>query len=124
VATTFTVQREVGRIASFDETANKPCRNNSLVVISGTRATSGSGTVTFSVKDYACLEEPFLLGGPAVVQATPQTANLALVTATAEIDSANDDVVITVYSWDVTGPPLPKVWFYWTCITPGEFLMA
>jgi hypothetical protein len=90
-------------------------------VISGTRATGSDGTVTFSVKDYACLEEPIGLRAPAVVQATPQSASVALITATAKVDAANDDVVITVYSWDLNGQPLPNVWFYWTCIMPTVF---
>jgi len=120
VATTFFVDRGVGRIASFDETANKSCRDFGQVVISGILRT-GNGTVSFSVKDYACLGELSYLTDLPVVQVTPQGASPALVTATSEIDEDNGDVRITVYSWDLNGQPLSDIWFYWTCIVPwGE----
>ena len=120
VATSFFVRDDVGRVTQFDETAEKSCIDSALVVVSGTRATGGDGTVTFSVMDYACLDFTWVLASPPLVQVTPQATGPALITATAEIDAAGRDVVITAYSWDVNGQPLANTWFYWTCIVPGD----
>lgn len=120
VATSFFVRDDVGRITQFDETANKSCKDSALVVVSGIKATGGDGTITFSVQDYACLDFNWFLESPPVVQATPQATGPVLITATAEIDSAGRDVVITAYSWDTNGEPLANTWFYWTCIVPGD----
>lgn len=120
VAASFFVRDDVGRVTQFDETAEKSCIDSGLIVISGTRATNGEGTVTFSVMDYACLDFTWVVATPALVQVTPQATGPVLITATAEIDAAGRDVVITAYSWDVNGQPLPNTWFYWTCIAPGD----
>jgi hypothetical protein len=70
--------------------------------------------------EYACLDLNWQLMNPATVHVTPRETSPSLVTARTDIDVTDNDVVISVYSWDLSGQALPNVWFHWTCIAAGD----
>jgi hypothetical protein len=119
VASTFIVRSDNASIAQFSETAEKSCVEGFVAVVSAAVNTGANGTVTFGARDYACLNdaEGWGLMEPAIVQATAQSSEPAVVTASAEIAQSNfgPDAVITINSWDLNGQPLRDVWVNWMC---------
>lgn len=97
------------------------CVASTLLDGSGSTTTGSSGSITFLLSSFICLPLVRSLAAPVNVQATVRSASPFFLTMTyslvpdPSLPSSNNDLQITVNSWDATGAPAPNVLFDWRC---------
>jgi hypothetical protein len=110
--------------------AEKSCAYNTLLEISGSSVTDGTGKLEFRLSDVWCYEGYAAAGRlafdfPIVCVATAQTDQPVFLTSLQRRVAAppnppgiDNDIQVEVFSWGPTGSPLANVVFDWHCRVP------
>ena len=97
------------------------CADANLLDASGLTTTGVNGQAIFLLSQYVCLPLVRAFAAPINVVATVRSSSPVYVTATLTLipdpnsPASNNDVQITLYSWDATGKPAPSVSIDWRC---------
>jgi hypothetical protein len=118
-----------GYVKIHDALRGARCATPSVLDIGGARSTGADGTAQISLNDLHCLR----VGGgnvvgydnPVNVVATPRSDTPIHLTVLVNIvRGANrpQDVLITVFAWDVNGTAVGGARFNWRCMVPIQVL--
>jgi hypothetical protein len=97
------------------------CVSSTLLDASATAATGTTGSVTFLLSSSICLPLVRSLAAPINLQATVRSERPFFLTMTYALvpdpssPTSNNDLKITVHTWDANGNPAPSVPFDWRC---------
>lgn len=97
------------------------CIAATLLDGSGSTATDATGSITFLLSSFICLPQVRSLAAPVNVQATVRSTSPFFLTLTyslvpdPSLPTSNNDLKITVNTWDANGAPAPFIPFDWRC---------
>jgi hypothetical protein len=101
--------------------AGKRCDPATILDASGTSFTGSNGTRVFLLSEFVCFAQVNILAEPINVVATPRASTPSFLTMTHQLVKADgatnyqDDVSISVFTWDANGAAAPNVAFAWRC---------
>lgn len=91
----------------------KSCTPATTFSICGNGQTDSDGRLEIDLKDFVCLldgrAQPERIDAPLYFVATPRKAEPVLLTFT------TNQTNVTVYSWNTSGEPAPRIRFQWHC---------
>jgi hypothetical protein len=110
--------REIGTTGP----SGKRCGGTMVLDVAGTSHTGDDGSLEVRLSDYFCAPPGFDFVSfvpPINFVATPQTRNPVYLTARQRIvppvEGGGSDVLLSVWSWNSSGSPAPRVSFDWRC---------
>jgi hypothetical protein len=90
----------------------KFCNPASLLDVAGAGTTASDAKLIFQITDFACLG-PSTFAEPVVIVVTPRADGAFFATQTHLLVNNNNDVQISVFTWNSAGKPAPNISFDW-----------
>ena len=97
------------------------CFESGSLDLAGESVTDSAGRFTWRLSDFICSSDRAGYLAPASFVTTAMSG--APIFLTARILSSGADLVIDVFSWDVSGAPAPNVRFAWRCWVPTQAIV-